>query len=198
MHEWEKAFDEKFRAGLGDQADDVKALFAAAYEDLNYSARETVNGVMEKNRELRARIKQLEAALDGDPNMTATPEQRREWRASAVRYADKLEEENKSLRAELEQFRATLADNEAYGLTLIQERNDLRAKLERSETALERGEETCEWTPDNDPDWNTWNSQCGQSWVFEESGPAENDMRFCPFCGRLLVAVLPVDEGGEE
>lgn len=59
--------------------DDTGNLLAAIIEVVdNYTA-------------LTARIAELEAALDGDPHMTATPEQRRAWRASAVQYADKLE-----------------------------------------------------------------------------------------------------------
>lgn len=121
-----------------------------------------------------------------------------ELRERGEQLAREMKEMDESLRSEIETFRATLADNEAYGLTIIHERDELRARLERAEAASQRDEATCEWTPDNDPDWNTWSSQCGKTWVFEEDGPAENDMRFCPFCGRLLVAGLPAHEGGEE
>jgi len=40
---------------------------------------------------LKAEVERLQAALDGDPEQTATPEQRRAWRQSAVRYADAAE-----------------------------------------------------------------------------------------------------------
>ena len=45
----------------------------------------------------RKRIEKLEGILAGDPNQTATKEQREVWRLSAVRYADRLEERIKRL-----------------------------------------------------------------------------------------------------
>jgi len=48
-------------------------------------------------------IERLEAVLDGDPNQMETPETRRAWRQSAVRYADKLEAEVKELKKKLEE-----------------------------------------------------------------------------------------------
>jgi hypothetical protein len=50
---------------------------------------------------LRDEVARLKATLDGDPSQLATPEQRYAWRLSAVRYADKLERENKVLQKEL-------------------------------------------------------------------------------------------------
>jgi len=29
-----------------------------------------------------------------------------------------------------------------------------------------------------------WESDCGMLWVFTDGGPAENQMRYCPGCGR--------------
>lgn len=43
-------------------------------------------------------VRRLQATLDGDPHQIATPEQRREWRLSAIRYADKVEAERDTLR----------------------------------------------------------------------------------------------------
>jgi hypothetical protein len=42
---------------------------------------------------LRAEVARLTGILSGDPNLTATKEQREAWRISAVRYAEKLEAE---------------------------------------------------------------------------------------------------------
>ncbi|WP_234775054.1 hypothetical protein [Paraburkholderia tropica] len=39
----------------------------------------------------------------------------------------------------------------------------------------------CAWTYD-DVDYK-WDSACGQSWVFNDDGPAENNARFCQGCG---------------
>ena len=56
------------------------------------------NTYLQDTKDQAAIIKRLEATLDGDPNETETPEQRRRWRHSAVMYADKLEAEKKRLR----------------------------------------------------------------------------------------------------
>jgi hypothetical protein len=80
-----------------------------------------------------------------------------------------------------------------FDISAVAKRFTERDELRKSVTA----QATCEWTPDNDPDWNTWTSACGETWVFEVEGPAENDMQFCPFCGRLLVDRIAGRKGGE-
>ena len=47
--------------------------------------------------ELEQRVERLEGVLSGDPNLTATKEQREMWRQSAVRYTDKCEIKIKEL-----------------------------------------------------------------------------------------------------
>lgn len=45
----------------------------------------------------------------------------------------------------------------------------------------------CAWWPDS---WesNIWHSQCGLLWMLENDlSPTENQMNFCPKCGRELV-----------
>ena len=44
----------------------------------------------------------------------------------------------------------------------------------------------CRWTVDEHD--GSWNGDCGAKWVFNEGGPVENKMRFCPQCGALLTA----------
>jgi len=45
-------------------------------------------------------------------------------------------------------------------------------------------DENCTWieTPEY---WEC--DACGLSWVFADGGPAENEMRYCPGCGRRLL-----------
>ncbi len=51
-----------------------------------------------------------------------------------------------------------------------------------------RGEKKkCRWVLEDDWDYPNWNTACGQSFVFENGGPKENDCKFCPFCGGILV-----------
>ena len=75
----------------------------------NDRLRELVYGLTAEVERLREENERLQATLDGDPHQTATPEQRRMWRASAIQYADKLEAENKSLNAENTRLTEALA-----------------------------------------------------------------------------------------
>lgn len=46
--------------------------------------------------------------------------------------------------------------------------------------------DTCTWTRDEFGD-GIWSTSCNVTdWVFDEGGPKENKMRFCPFCGKRL------------
>lgn len=44
----------------------------------------------------------------------------------------------------------------------------------------------CAWTEDEDGNWDT---DCGDKFVFTESGPTDNGMRFCCYCGKPLKEV---------
>jgi hypothetical protein len=45
----------------------------------------------------------------------------------------------------------------------------------------------CTWTQSADPNMpDTYEATCGAVWTFTESGPAENNMRFCPECGKKV------------
>lgn len=43
----------------------------------------------------------------------------------------------------------------------------------------------CKWEYQEDED--CWDTECGGKFVMLEATPAENDMRFCPYCGGALV-----------
>ena len=57
----------------------------------------------------------------------------------------------------------------------------------------------CGWSRD---EWSeSWFSGCGAEWIFPDGGPAENDMKFCPSCGKpvaiaTLAALAQADKGG--
>lgn len=50
---------------------------------------------------------------------------------------------------------------------------------------------SCEWT--EDADGNYWTS-CANAFQMTTGTPAENDFKFCPFCGRSLVEVPFAEE----
>ena len=50
---------------------------------------------------------------------------------------------------------------------------------------------SCKWTQE-DPEYGRWNSGCGETFdLAAYSNPEENDMRYCPFCGKSLEMVEP-------
>lgn len=44
----------------------------------------------------------------------------------------------------------------------------------------------CQWTQEENPDYGIWETECGHSFVLDEGNPKENEMNYCPFCGRPL------------
>ena len=45
--------------------------------------------------------------------------------------------------------------------------------------------EKCKWVEEEGYIWNT---DCGKSWIFRCDGPVENEVKYCPFCGKLVEA----------
>lgn len=41
----------------------------------------------------------------------------------------------------------------------------------------------CGWQEDED---GVQSTDCGHLWILESGSPPENDMKFCPFCGKTL------------
>jgi hypothetical protein len=58
--------------------------------------------------------------------------------------------------------------------------------------------ETCLWNQDEEGDM--YETSCGKAFVINDGSPAENDMRFCCYCGAALEAkpyVWPSDDEDE-
>jgi rubrerythrin len=54
------------------------------------------------------------------------------------------------------------------------------------EAILSEQKETCEWTQSNE-DNNVWEcSKCDAVWIFMEGSPKDNEMDYCPRCGRII------------
>lgn len=57
-------------------------------------------------------------------------------------------------------------------------------------------ETQCAWWPDHEG-LNTWQSQCGLLWgLANDASPKENQMNYCPKCGKELVEEL--EENGKD
>lgn len=73
---------------------------------------------------------------------------------------------------------------------------ELRAKLGRYEDSglspEDLKERTCEWSEDEDGNWSC--SKCTAVWIFPGDGPGENEMSYCPECGRKIVKVSPWED----
>lgn len=46
--------------------------------------------------------------------------------------------------------------------------------------------ETCSWIQEDDPEICCWETRCGNSFYFTEGTPADNRMKYCCYCGKLL------------
>jgi hypothetical protein len=57
--------------------------------------------------------------------------------------------------------------------------------------------ETCQWKR-TDSEINLWEGSCGAAWNFEVDTPKDNEMEFCPFCGRHLEQIDTPIEDDEE
>jgi hypothetical protein len=49
--------------------------------------------------------------------------------------------------------------------------------------------EQCEWRISDEFEGDTWDGKCGAKWTFTEGGPVENDMHYCPNCGKTLAVI---------
>lgn len=76
-------------------------------------------------------------------------------------------------------------------------KTDFATQIEREARTKEAKEikkliegHTCEWSL-TDNEVNTWEcNKCGAYWVFTEGGPVENNMQYCPECGRRITRVI--------
>ena len=73
---------------------------------------------------------------------------------------------------------------------LILESREVVAQLltEREELKNHAGLKlACSWTPPpTGEEYNTWHGSCGADWCFEDGGPDDNQMKFCPECGGIV------------
>jgi hypothetical protein len=46
--------------------------------------------------------------------------------------------------------------------------------------------EACVWVLDDNPDVAVWETSCKESFIFMDGTPADNNVKFCPFCGQSV------------
>lgn len=51
----------------------------------------------------------------------------------------------------------------------------------------------CRWVQD-DLEGDTWGTSCGHYFRLDDGTPADNDMKFCCYCGKTLIEALFEEE----
>lgn len=64
-------------------------------------------------------------------------------------------------------------------------RNYSWSAVAREVRRMKRDRGVCVWRKEDD-EWNSWTSDCDQTWCFEEGTPKENNVRYCHFCGKRV------------
>jgi len=60
----------------------------------------------------------------------------------------------------------------------------LRTENEQQKKELSR---ICNWIWNDDPDMESWNTDCGETFCLIEGGTQENHYLYCPKCGGHLI-----------
>lgn len=45
---------------------------------------------------------------------------------------------------------------------------------------------TCQWSLEENGEEEYWHTSCDHDFFFLEGGPADNELKFCPYCGKPL------------
>ena len=109
---------------------------------------------------------------------------------------EKLEQEIESLENSFEQF--AIVDDE---ITMVHTATIAGLKMAIN-IVKQHSQEICNWRNNKDTDgWYEWSdcgdysSDCGLDWnMSNDDSPLENDMNFCPKCGRKIVEIQPPSE----
>ena len=52
--------------------------------------------------------------------------------------------------------------------------------------------ETTIWSESMDGMWEC--AKCDIAWIFEDGGPKENGVKYCPRCGREIAEIVPMQD----
>jgi len=57
---------------------------------------------------------------------------------------------------------------------------------------------SCTWTLEPNPDYEVWESDCGEGFQFTDEGPIANRMKFCCYCGKPLIEKIVKVQYGDD
>jgi hypothetical protein len=86
----------------------------------------------------------------------------------------------------------------AMGLCSEAEINEAKADELEAALPVAVGAGECEWVEDGDNP--TWETSCGRTWIFDNGGPIENDIKHCMGCGKKVTisdAMTPATPAGK-
>ena len=62
-------------------------------------------------------------------------------------------------------------------------------EIESAEAELAEKDKPCVWKQDLLPEYEPWETSCGDAWCLDDGDPILNRMNFCPSCGHPLKVV---------
>jgi hypothetical protein len=54
--------------------------------------------------------------------------------------------------------------------------------------------DSCKWVLVSETDYEYWDTDCGESFQFNDGTPSNNHFNFCPYCGKPIEQVEPKEE----
>ena len=67
---------------------------------------------------------------------------------------------------------------------------EVRRMSGENERLLATIQDTCTWTEDDEFDSYLWDTECGETVVFEDGTPKENGYRHCHYCGKNIIFAM--------
>lgn len=94
---------------------------------------------------------------------------------------EKLGEIDSALRVTLQHMSPEQPNIRKGLVEAVRNLRDVRQIMERQHKTSQ-----CKWSHDGDTD--SWDTECGEKWQFNEGGPQDNKCHFCPYCGGTVEA----------
>ena len=74
-------------------------------------------------------------------------------------------------------------------LSLLANIKTAKEEIKQLTAELSEKYKPCEWKQDLLPEYEPWETSCGDAWCLDDGDPVLNRMKFCPSCGHPLKVV---------